>query len=70
MIGLIAHPEPARERNADLPRAASPLVRDPRPARAGSRGLGKDLSHQRFHSALLALGSPPLGLMETVPERG
>jgi hypothetical protein len=31
---------------------------------------GKDFSVQRFHSALLALGSPPLGLMETVLERG
>jgi hypothetical protein len=31
---------------------------------------GKDFSVQRFHSALLALGSPPLGLVETVVERG
>jgi hypothetical protein len=34
---------------------------------------GKELSvqrFQRFHSALLAFGSPPLGLMETVLERG
>jgi hypothetical protein len=31
---------------------------------------GKGLSVQRFHSAVLALGSPPLELMETVPERG
>jgi uncharacterized protein (DUF885 family) len=30
----------------------------------------EDLSVQRFHSALLALGSPALGLMETVLERG
>ena len=37
---------------------------------SASRGRGKDLSVQRFHSALLALGSPPLGLMETVLERG
>ncbi len=70
MTTLIAHPELARERNADPPRAPSPLVHDPRPARAGSRGLGKDFSVQRFHSALLTLGSPPLGLVETVLERG
>jgi uncharacterized protein (DUF885 family) len=31
---------------------------------------GKDFSVQRFDSALLALGSPPLGLVETVLERG
>lgn len=30
----------------------------------------EDISVHHFHSAQLALGSPPLGLMETVRERG
>jgi hypothetical protein len=34
------------------------------------RGWGAGYTHRRFHAALLALGAPPIGLLDTALERG
>jgi Bacterial protein of unknown function (DUF885) len=44
------------------------VIRDTREKARAAWGSG--YSHTRFHAALLALGSPPIGLLDTAVERG